>query len=244
MRSLLRCLLGAALLIGGAARAEDFEVRSPIIDPEELELDLKAAFGVDRRADRSRERGFVTELEYGVNEWWSPAIEAEWDRAAGPDEPTRLASFTLENRFQLAPEGKYWLDPGLFLEYERSLVGDARDVVRLGPLLRKDVGPTRNVLNLFAVKRLGPPHAGLGYAYAWQTQWQLSDLVQPGLEVYGGSGEGNDAAIQHRGGPVLFGVFRFGEGHDIRYEAGYLLGFNHATPDGTFKLLIGYEYQF
>jgi hypothetical protein len=116
-------------------------------------------------------------------------------REAGPDEATRVASFTFENPLPA--------DPG----------------------------------------RLGGAHAGPGYAYAWQTRWPVAEFLQPGFEIYGGSGEA-EAAVQHRGGPVLSGVVRLGAGHDVRYELGYLRGFNRATPDSTVKLLIGYEIQF
>jgi hypothetical protein len=234
----------ALVIASPAARAADFEVRSPIIDPDEFEFDAKIAHASGRRSAPTRGSSLVGEFEYGVSEWWSPAIEAEWNRPAAPDERTGIEAFTFENRFQLAPEGRYWLDPGLFVEYERAAARGTPDVVRLGPLLRKEFGPTRNVLNLLAVKRLGGSHAGVSYSYAWQTQWTVSDLLQPGFELYGGAGEADTATTQHRGGPVFFGTFRFGGGHDIRYEIGYLLGLNRATPGGTFKLLIGYEVQF
>jgi hypothetical protein len=234
-----------ALVIGSPAPlAADFEVRSPIIDPDEFEFDAKIAQASGRRSAPTRGLSLVGELEYGVIEWWSAAIEAEWNRPAAPGERTGIEAFTFENRLQLAPEGQYWLDPGLFVEYERAAARGIPDVVRLGPLLRKEFGATKNVLNLLGVKRLGASHAGVSYSYAWQTQWQVSDLLQPGFELYGGAGEGDTATTQHRGGPVFFGTIRFGGGHDIRYEIGYLLGLNRATPGGTFKLLLGYEYQF
>jgi hypothetical protein len=242
-------LASCALLMSSlaAATAADFEVRSPIIDPDEFELDLKFARDSDRPRRVSRGRSLVGELEYGVTSWWSPAIEGEWNRPVGSDERTSFESYTFENRFQLAEQNEYWLDPGFFVEYERAASRTAPDVLRIGPLLRKDFGPTVNLLNILAVReRGGVAHEGLRIAYSWQTRWTLLRGLEPGLELYGGpaEGEARPAGTQHRGGPVLFGVLPFGNGHDLRYEAGYLFGLNRATPDGTVKLLIGYELQF
>ena len=38
----------------------------------------------------------IGELEYGATEWWSPALEAEWNRGAGPGESVGFESVTLK----------------------------------------------------------------------------------------------------------------------------------------------------
>ncbi|MBV8537116.1 MAG: hypothetical protein JO128_16070, partial [Alphaproteobacteria bacterium] len=217
-------------------RAADFEVRSPIIDPDEFEYDFKLARGFDRRPASSRGASLVSEFEYGVTTWWSPAIEGEWERPPGPDQPTRFNAVTFENRFQLTPHGRYPLDVGLFVEYERGATNRSPDALRVGPLLRKDIGPTVNILNVEAVTEHGPSsRRDLTALYAWQTQWRVTRAFSPGFEFYGGPTEtGRGTPVQQRGGPVFFGVLPFSGDQDVRYEIGYLFGLNRSTPDGTF----------
>jgi hypothetical protein len=240
--------VGLALQLGtpAAARAADFEVRSPIIDPGEFEFDAKFARGIDRRSGQDRGYSLVGEFEYGATDWWSPAVEGEWVRPAGPDAPTTFDGISFENRFQLADHGRHWADPGLFVEYERGRAPASPDALRVGPLLRKDFGRTINVLDLLVVQEFGPrARSHPAAAYSWQTRWRLNQAFQPGFELFGGALDvGRGAERQHMAGPAAFGVFPFGNGHDVRYELGYLFGLGPATPDATIKLLIGYEYQF
>ena len=228
------------------AGATDFEVRSPVIDVREFEYDLKVAHGFDRRPANAHGRGIVNEFEFGVSDWWSPAIEGEWGRQAGPKEPAVFQGLTFENRFQLTKRGEHWLDLGLFAEYERGPRSGTPSALRVGPLIQKDVGPTTNVLDVVAVKEWGTDsRRRTTLAYAWQTRGLLSEEFQPGFELYGGALEAGKASPRQRvGGPVFFGVFDLGERQDIRYELGYLYGLDEATPRGTLKLLVGYEYRF
>ena len=236
----------ALLLLPGGATAADFEVRSPIIDVHELEYDSKFSRGFDRTAWRANGRAAVHEMEFGVNEWWSPAIEAEWGRQGGANERSQFQAFTFENRFQLSKQGENWADVGLFLEYERGAPTGTANAIRFGPLFRKDIGSTTNILDFLAVKERGPDsRRRLTYSYAWQTRWRLSEEFQPGFELYGGALEaGRSTSKQHLGGPVIFGAVDLGERQGVRYEIGYLYGLNDSTSHGIAKILVGYEYRF
>src|SRR5262249_53172635 len=74
--------IGAALLIAAgliAARAAparaEFEVRSPIVDFQELELEHKGSTTFDRNPEKRGDRKYVFEVGYGVTEFWKPSIE-------------------------------------------------------------------------------------------------------------------------------------------------------------------------
>ena len=85
------CSAFAKAFIGAnCATAADFEVRSPIVDVHEFEYDAKFAQGFDRKPLLSRGRSIVNEFEYGVSDWWSPAIEGEWGRQPGSEERSSL----------------------------------------------------------------------------------------------------------------------------------------------------------
>jgi len=229
------CVLAATL--AGPAAAADLELRDPTVDVRELELDYKLSASTDRA------RSHIAEIEYGVNEWWSPAIEGEWTSA--PGEATRFEATAFESRLRFTRRGA-WAQVGLFVEIERGADGMPHSA-RVGPILRKDVGRVANVLNVFAVREWGSTGArgGTTYSYAWQSRWRISKEFQPGLEVYGGALETGAAAPKQRmAGPVFFGGFKVAREHELRYEIGYLRGLDSLTPQGTVKLLLGYEYRF
>jgi hypothetical protein len=234
-----------ALAMCMAAKGADFEVRGPAIDVREFESDFKLAAARDARGALSGGRSLVLELEYGVNEWWSPAVEGEWSRGPGSGAALAFEATTFESRFHVTPHGVRWVDVGFFVEVERG-AGGGPHAIRAGPLLREDIGPTSSVLNLFAVREWGEgARSGTTFMYAWQTRWLLSGEFQPGVEVYGGALDaGTAAAKQQLGGPALFGAFDVGRHQDLRYEIGYLRGLDRQTPRGSMKLLIAYEYRF
>lgn len=222
-----------------AAAAADFEIRSPAVDVRELELDYKLA------AARDHARSHVVELEYGVNEWWSPAVEGEWVRDPGAGGNSRFEATTFENRFRLSPRRARWGDLGLFVEVERG-AGQGPHALRAGPMLRVRMGPTTSLLNVFAVRERGAgSRNATAYTYAWQTRWNLSERLQPGFEIYGGALEAGVASPKRRlGGPVLFGVLDMPGAQDVRYEVGYLRALDAQAVRATFKLLVGYERTF
>src|SRR4051794_21083398 len=69
-------VLAAALVIDGViggcavtANAQDLKIRSPIIEPQELEFENNLKFGGGKNA--------VHELEYGFTDWLKLGVEAE-----------------------------------------------------------------------------------------------------------------------------------------------------------------------
>src|SRR5204862_454382 len=84
------------------AEAEDLKIRSPIIEPHELEFENNFVFGHGKTA--------VHELEYGFIDWLKLGVEAEL--AADPGHGFRYDSAALEGFLQLTPQGKYWADVG------------------------------------------------------------------------------------------------------------------------------------
>src|SRR5437868_15127756 len=124
--------LAAAVVIGGCAlraEADDLKIRSPIIEVGELEFENNFTLGRSKTA--------VHELEYGFNNWLKLGVETEL--AAEPGHGFRYDATALEGFLQLTPQGKYWADVGLFVEYEHTArQGDPRSVT-IGPLLQKEV---------------------------------------------------------------------------------------------------------
>src|SRR5947207_5566884 len=144
--------LAAIALIGGGAvraKADDLKIRSPIIEVHELEFENNFTLGRSKTA--------VHELEYGFNDWLKLGVETEF--AADPGHGFRYDATALEGFLQLTPQGKYWADVGLFVEYENTArQGDPR-ALTFGPLVQKEVGlfglSTLNTVNALFTKQTG-----------------------------------------------------------------------------------------
>ncbi len=68
-------------------------------------------------------RGML-ELEYGITSRWDVALYNLLDIVPDPG-VTGYAGFKIESRFRLVPAGEWFVDPVLYLEYQRLFRGDA-----------------------------------------------------------------------------------------------------------------------
>ena len=245
--------LGAALLIAAGlvavrpapARAE-FEVRSPIIDYRELEIEHKGSTTFDSRPEKRGDRKMVLEVGYGVTEFWKPSIEISWAREPGGKLIYDATAF--ENIFQLTPQGKYWADLGFFFEYERTTKREP-DEISFGPIVQKEWGPTLHTLNVVFERQVGP-EASRAYAlkYAWQSRWRLHPLFEPGFEFHGAIEDvaraGRFSDQEHRVGPSISGLLLLGRYGKIKYQTAYLFGYSEAASCGAFRWQLEYELRF
>jgi hypothetical protein len=72
-------------------------------------------------------------------------------------------------------------------------------------------------------------------ALALQARYRLSMALEPALEFY--TGEDLLGA-----GPVMMGSHRFGQGRQLHWETGLIVGLGKQTPDRTFRFLLEYEF--
>src|SRR5437879_4226344 len=108
-------ILGAGAVIAAAAlqaEAEDLKIRSPIIEPHELEFENNFVFGHSKTA--------VHELEYGFTDWLKLGVEAEL--AADPGHGFRYDSAALKGFLQMTAHSMYWSDFELFCDSERIVM--------------------------------------------------------------------------------------------------------------------------
>jgi hypothetical protein len=251
-RGRLACVTAASLLaaaIALPARA-DFKVKQPDAEPGELELETVGSYGQSGRAEHDNEQSFVHEIEYGFNNFWRSGLEFETGRAPGPGNHLKLDQITWENWLVFGERGQYWLDPALFVEYGHTTIAQTPDEITFGPLLRKEVGPTINTVNLFLTKEVGQ-FAGTGrmsFSYAWETRIATGGIIEPGVQAYGAPGPiGHFAPISeqdHRIGPQVFGVIHeLGPG-TLKFNGGFLFGLTPATSRHTLRWQAEYEIHF
>ena len=241
-----RAVLLAAVLIGGGALpaiADDLKIRSPVIEPQELEFENNFTLG--------RSKTTVHELEYGFNEWLKLGVEAEL--AADPGHGFHYDATALEGFLQLTPQGKYWADLGLFAEFENTARrGDPRSLT-FGPLVQKEAQlfglDTLHTINALFTKQLGMSSVGPpSLLVAAQSRVQLLPSFQPGIEYYGQITLGDHGdEPKHRLGPSFAGRIGFRDlGIEapgaIKYDAAYLRGLTHATDPSTFRVRIELEF--
>ena len=238
--------LAAIAFIGGCAvraEAEDLKIRSPIIEAGEVEFENNFVFG--------RGKTTVHELEYGLTSWFKPGIELEL--AADPGQGLHYDATALEGFFQLTPQGKYWADLGIFVEYEQTgRTGDPRSL-KIGPMIQKELQlpglSMLNTANVFLTKDMGASSVGTpGLFVAAQSRLRLDPHFEPGVEYYGivSLGEHGEEP-QHRFGPAVAGRIGFREfGIDapggIKYDAAYLRRISGATDPSTFRVRFELEF--
>jgi hypothetical protein len=240
-------LAALACFIPTAASA-DFHIRSPDeIDQGELELEHNGAWSLDRDPAKAEAQSYTAEFGYGMNSWWHPELEFDFERQAGPGQFTDFSGLTWENTFSLTEPGEQWADLGFYAEYGYSSVGHTSDAVLFGPLVQKDIGRTTHTLNLFLSKGIGPDQDvhGFDFSYAWQSRWNVWRQASPAIEIYGDAGQidriGKFQDQQLLAGPVVLGTFLVGPLGKFKYEAGYLFGATRATADGTVRWKLEFE---
>ena len=233
-------LLGTCVV---SAKAQDLKIRSPIIEPGELEFENNFVIG--------RSKNTIHELEYGFTDWLKLGVEGEF--SADPGQGLHYDSTALEGFLQLTPQGKYFADLGLFAEYEQTgRTGDPRALM-IGPLIQKEMQlfgvETLHTANVLFTKQMGMGSVGpLRLFAAAQSRLRLDPHSEPGVEYYGivTLGEHGDKP-QHRLGPALVGRVGFREfGIDapggIKYDAAYLRRISGDTDPNTFRVRFELEF--
>ena len=239
-------LLASAMIAawGLPASAEDLKIRSPVVEAGEVELENNFTFSQGHKTA-------VHELEYGFTSWLKLGIEAEL--AGDPGHGFHYDSTALEGFLQLTPQGKYWADVGLFIEYEHTArAGDPRSLT-IGPLVQKQVQlpgvDSLHTVNLLFGKDLGSGSVGTpNMLIRTQSIILLDPHLEPGFEYYGriSLGEHGDEP-QHRLGPAVVGQIGFRElgieaPGGIKYDAAYLRGLTAHSDHNTFRVRAELEF--
>ncbi|HZT87237.1 MAG TPA: hypothetical protein VFA12_04655 [Stellaceae bacterium] len=253
MRRFRDWALGASMAALAAAplpALADFKVKMPDAETGEFELETVGDYGRSGNKLTSDEQSFVHELEYGVNSFWRTGLEFETGRDPGLGNHFRFDQITWENWLVFGEPGQYFVDPALFVEYGRTMTHNTPDEITFGPILRKEIGPTINTVNLFLTKEVGPytSNGRMSFSYAWETRIATGWLVEPGIQAYGEPGPfGHFASLNeqdHRIGPQLFGaIHALGPG-TLKWNGGVLFGLTPAAPRQTFRWQAEYEIHF
>ncbi len=240
-------LLPAALLAVhlGAAQAAPFKVYSPVVEDGVTEIEYRGFRDFDRRGEVDRSQTHKLGIGHGYGIWWTE-VYGEFEKEGA--ESLKLESFEWENLFQLAPQGKYWADFGVLVEYERAARGGHPDKIVLAPLLEKELAPRLvATVNLRFIREIESNAApGTAFEYAARLKYNYTSHLEPAVEFYGEAGRihhfPSHEEQSHWIGPALYGKAKLGHGQALSYSTALLFGTTHAASDT--RAVVRLEYEF
>ncbi len=237
----------AAGLPAGDAGAHH-KVYSPIVEGGELGLEWRGHHDFDDEDAKDHLQRQRYEVEYGVTDRWMVALFGEARKTS--TRGYHYDATAVETIYQLFEQGERWLDAGLYFEYKVADRNSDPDKAEFKLLLEKSFPRYQHTANLILEKEVGNnADDNTEFEYAWSSRYRLSPLLMPGVEFHGKLGEISNTKSPedqtHQAGPVFYGKIPLSAlGAKIKYEAGYLFGLTDASPDGTFKWLLEYEFRF
>jgi len=229
------CLLG----ITSNAHATK-KVYSPIVEGGELEIETRGSIDFDNAESKDGKQKQKYAVGYGVTDRWWIEFYGEIEKGA-TDSKFEFTALEWENRYQLTEQGQYWVDLGLYFEYEVSFEDNKADKIEGKFLVEKEVGSFTHVANIIFEKQVGgdsekETEGGL----AWSSRYRWQEYFEPGFELHSEFGELNEGKSfdeqENLIGPVFYGKV----GH-FKYDIGYLFGISDDAVDGELKWIIEYE---
>lgn len=234
--------LTAHIAMAGAA---PFKVYSPIVERGVTEIEYSGFQDFDRRNEVNHSQTHKLAIGRGFTDNWASEVYVEFEKEG--DETLKAESYEWENLFQFAPQGKYWADTGLLVEYEHPAQSGNPGKLTVTPLIEKELG-SRLVatLNLGLSYEMGSNAApGTAVSYGARLKYNLDPRFEPALEFFGDQGTishfpGSDQP--HWIGPAFYGKMKLGQGHALRYSAAALFATTAAASDKRAVLRVEYEF--
>ena len=177
----------------------------------------------------------VQRFAYGrsVNDRWF--LEFYLLGKGSEEENFDLHAYELEAKWQLTEQGEFWADWGLLFELEKE-ANEGEWEFSTGILAEKEWGKWSGAANFFIEYEWGSAtdndwttRVGL------QARYRYSRAFEPALEFYAGE---NTLGL----GPAFMGQFRLGTKHQLKWEAGAILGLDNKSPNRTFRFNLEFEF--
>jgi hypothetical protein len=230
----LLTIIFSPLALGG----DDYVVYSPSVTKGEAEIELRGFNTRDANSTIDRTGIFGVGIGYGFTSWWKAELY-NGPFNYGPANGTHMNGYELENFFQLAEHGTYWVDPGFLVSYFRSTLPGVPNNVELGPLLQRETETTLQRLNLIWTKQVGMDLAGkFDFRATYMAGYKVRDSFVPGIEAYYLPAD-NARQI----GPGFSGEVGLGHGHGLEYSAAVLFGINQGAPNRLFVMRVSGTFQ-
>lgn len=188
---------------------------------------------------------YEEEIEYGVTDRLNISHYQQWETSnhRGVDDEgvpvkdvTKYGGFKFETKYRIGEQGKYWVDPLLYLEYEytpQERFDGASEGLEGKIVLSKDFGKFNATYNQIMDSKFG--HKGrTEHEYTIGFNYEVLEGFRAGTEIAGqywnpGSNR-NEIAL----GPTLAY-----EGKYFWVAAGVLIGANHVSDDFQGRVSVG-----
>lgn len=226
----------------------DYIVYPAAIEAGERAIEIRGARQIDDDDELDGSGVMKLAVETTMTDFWLIAPYLEFEKEG--DEDLKLEAVEIENRFQLTPQGKYWLDVGFLVEAEFHVDGEDKKKLRYGPLLEKQFGRMVATTNFIFQNQFGSDAKDHDedtlFTYMANVRYLLSPVIEPGVSAYGGIGalgEVEDSSDQvHQVGPSIQGKFPLGTATALKYRTEAVFGVTHGSPDATWVGHLEYEF--
>lgn len=238
-------LATAASLFPLQAHAVEYKIYSPLVVRGETEVELRAFYSGDNSAALDGEQGYRLAVGHAFTDYWASEVYAVL--GAGPGQSVGMQGVEWENRFQLTPQGKYWMDSGLMTELSLPSRSGEPGEFALVPLFEKQYGRILTTVNPFLEWQFGSnAESGTTFGYRGRIEYLFHPAFSPALEFHGEPGIfgkfGATADQRHQVGPAFYGVNRFNGRRAFLYSAAVLFGLTRGSPDTTLTTRLEYEF--
>ncbi len=183
------------------------------------------------------------ELEYGVTDHLNIAHYEKWmtENHAGVDvsgvpnkDVTKYSGFKFETKYRIGEKGKYFVDPLLYVEWERNPLERANpNTIETKIVLSKDISKLNVIYNQIMESQLGEG-GRTRHEFTFGANYEVIDGVRIGMEVEGDywkpSSHRNEIAM----GPTGAVEFKY-----FWVAIGGLFGVNHAASDSEARIIFG-----
>ncbi|MES1956227.1 hypothetical protein [Salinisphaera hydrothermalis] len=243
-------VMAAGLLtLSGAADAESFDgyqIYSPSVTQGETEIEARQFYYGDSDNTVNQTNSGRIAIAHAFTSYWATELYGVYE-----SKPKQSPEYAVEweNRFQLTPTGKYWLDVGALLEIEREALGERNEPfnIQYGVLLQKQVQQWVATLNVTLENQIGPNASGdTELLYRGRLSYRLGRRFQPDVEFYSAPGPLSEfeksSEQQHQIGPGFAGSASLGSGSSFNYSTAVLFGATSSSPDVTPVVRLEYEF--
>ncbi len=185
---------------------------------------------------------YQEELEYGITNHWTIAHYEQWQTTnrSGLDHDglpaknsTKYDAFKFETKYRIGEKGKYWLDPLIYLEWEREASGRNPNTIEGKMILSKDIGKWNFVYNQILESKLG--NGGrTKHNFSFGANYELPFDLYAGVEFKGNWWHPSDHKNELALGPTLAW-----EGKYFWVATGAAWALNHHADDAEARLIVG-----
>lgn len=233
MKARIAIALSLSLVVTTANAGID-KVYSPTVELGEIEFEMRGIYVSDDDAARDGAQKTKVALGYGISSRIFIEAYLEFEKPANGD--YQLSGYELEGKFQLSEQGQYFADFGFLTEIEKTRGADEWEL-KIGPLIQKPFGNFMGTINLLGETKFGADVAQDGeweFLRRAQVKYLASPNLEPGVEYYGDDGT-------QAFGPALYGKLNL-KNSKIKWQAGWLVGLDSATPDNTIRWQFEWEF--